>query len=334
VLALTRVHQDHADNSENTNVNTTNANAKCPTCLNSTLPLEELCKLSFEQLYKMDLKHKAPSIPQAGEILDKGGYLTRDAPITTLIIATILMLFLAFHNGRLLGKEAQAVLQAIATILADKDTLTTANLVASKVLDMAEVMIEEIQKAAKGLDAAMSMMLQTTEEADTTTERMARQAEHHFGDQGRMMETAKTAEATLSTLQEHTGQLEDLLVTISTQATISPLHLGAEPWPPLPSLHMPTPPPEVVVQHAAAEHNVVFDLTTPSAEDARDLTMDKLVQCANLAINKMGSTAAEKPNEMIFVAATKLARRGIQYRMMYCLDQDPTSEGVIPQTVL
>jgi hypothetical protein len=110
------------------------------------------------------------------------------------------MLFLAFHDGQLLGKEAQAVLQAIATILADKDTSTTANLVASKVLDMAEVMIEEIWKAAKGLDAAKSMMLQTTEEADTATERMARQAEHLFGDQGRMIEIAKTAEATLSTL--------------------------------------------------------------------------------------------------------------------------------------
>jgi hypothetical protein len=237
--------------SENTNVNTTNANAKRPTRLNSTLTLEELRKLSFEQLYEMDPKHKAPSIPQAREILDKGGYLTRDAPITTLIIATILMLFLAFHDGRLLGKEAQAVLRAIAIILADEDTSTTANLVASKVSDMAEVMMEEIRKATKGLDAATSTMLQTTEEADTATERMARQAEHLFGDQGRMMEIAETAEATLSTLQEHTGRLEDRLATISTQATIPPPHLGAESWPPLPSSHMPTPPPEVVVTRGA-----------------------------------------------------------------------------------
>jgi hypothetical protein len=263
----------------------------------------------------MDPKHKAPSIPQAREILDKGGYLTRDAPITTLIIATILMSFSAFHDGRLLGKEAQAVLRAIAIILADEDTSTTANLVASKVSDMAEVMMEEIRKATKGLDAATSTMLQTTEEADTATERMARQAEHLFGDQGRMMEIAETAEATLSTLQEHTGRLEDRLATISTQATISPPHLGAELWPPLPSSHMPTPPPEVVVRHAAAERNVVFDLTTPAAADARDLTEDELVQRANLAIDKMGSTAAEKPNEMIFVAATKLAHGGIRYRM-------------------
>jgi hypothetical protein len=72
---------------------------------------------------------------------------------------------------------------------------------------------------------------------------------------------------------------------------------------------MPTPPPEVVVCHEAAEQNVVFDLNTGAAADAKDLSKDELVQHANLAVNKMGNTT------MVFVAATKLSHGGIRYCM-------------------
>jgi hypothetical protein len=302
--------------SENTNVTTTNANAKRPTCANTTLTLEELCKLSFEQLCKLDTKNKATSVPQAREILDKGGYLARDAPVTTLIVATILMSFLAFHDGRLLGKEAQSVLRAIAMILADEDTSTTANLIASRVADMTEEMLEEMRKVTKGLDAATSTMLQTAEEADSATERMARQAEELFGDQGRMMDIAENVEATLSTLQEHTGRLEDRLRNLLSAQTVPPLpHLSHEAWPPLPSQPMPTPPPEVVVRHNAAERNVVFDLNMAAAADARNMSKDELVRRANVAVDKMGVTPVERPREMIFAAATKLTHGGIWYRV-------------------
>jgi hypothetical protein len=307
-------------------MNTTNANTRRQTRANSTITLEELRKLSFEQLCELDASSRSMSVPQAREILDKGGYLTRDAPITTLVIATVLMSFSAFHDGRLLGKEAQAVLRAMAHILADEDTSTTADLIASKVSDVTEAMLEEMRKATKGLDAATSTMLQTVEEMDTAAEKLvketdtatgkiARQAEELFGDQGRMMEITETAEATLSTLQENTGRLEERLATLHSQPTATPIHLSAESWPALPTQHMPTPPPEVTVRHSAAERNVVFDLSVNAAADAKDLNEDVLVQRANLAVDQMGSTATVKPRETIFVAATKLAHGGIRYRM-------------------
>jgi cell division septum initiation protein DivIVA len=307
---------------ENTPVNNTQNTAKRMTRANSALSLSELRKLSFEQLYEVATDSQTKDVNYAREVLDKGGYYVRDAPVTSLTIATLLMTFVAFNEDRPLNKGARTVLSSIAMMLANEDTSTTTGMIALKVTDMTEGMLEEVRKATERLDAATSTMLQTVEEADAAAERLAkeadavaeklgRQAEKLFGDQGRMMEITETAEATLSTLQEHTGRLEERLATFP--ASTHP-HLSPEAWPSLPTQQMPTPPPEVIIRHTAAERNVVFDLSPIAAADARDLNEEELVQRANLAVNKMGNTAG-KPHKMVFAAATKLAHGGIRYRM-------------------
>jgi hypothetical protein len=279
------------------------------TCASTTPNLDKLKKLTFEQLCELDTDPKCGDVTYAREILDKGGFYARDAPVTPLTIATLLMTFVAFNEGRTLVKNTQTILRSMAVVLANEDTTTVASLVALKVLDMAEGMLEEVRKATKQLDSAMSTMLQTTDDAHAATERMARQAEELFGDQGRMMDIAENAEATLSTLQEHTGRLEDRLGNLPITPT--PTHLSPDAWPRLPSPPLPTPPPEIMVRHTAAERNIVFDLNPAAAADAKELSEDELVRRANVAVDKMSATTKEKPREVVFAAATKLAHGGI-----------------------
>jgi hypothetical protein len=305
---------------ENTNEKTTNVETRRATRATTTASapsLDELKGMPFEELIKLGSSNKVTDLNTARELLHRYGYFARDAPVTPLILATLLMTFMVYNDKKMLANEAATILRSIAIMMANEDTENIAGLVATRVSDMAEEVLEEVRKATKKLDEATSAMLHTAEEADNATEKLARQAEQIIGDQGRMADIADSAEMTLSAIQESTGRLDAQLENIAKQPPPPPLssHLSQEAWPKLPSQMLPTPPPDIAVRHTEAARTVVFDLNSAAADDAKEMSEEEMVKRANIAVDKMGPAAGTKPKETLFAAATKLERGGVRYRM-------------------
>jgi hypothetical protein len=274
---------------------------------------------SFEDaLGGLESNLKLNTLEEARALLMQGQYIPSNCDnVTTSQLATTLLILLQDVSAKV-GKTHAAYLRAVALMLHHEDTTCTAQLIASKVTDMQELILQKLQSATESMTHATSAMTDATGTLDQQITTLARQEEV----------TRESVQDLAMAVQVMNGAADELMASsttpvehlaqVSSQAAAATATAPGAAHPPAPAPALPTAQAHATAQAKALadERNIILDLDGEAAVGVAKLSEQELVERANVAIDRMGIQAGDKPTQFAFAAAYKLEHGGIRYRMV------------------
>jgi hypothetical protein len=271
---------------------------------------------SFEDaLGALDSDPKLNTLEEARALLARAQYIPDDSTsVTTSQLATTLLILIQAIAVKA-GKTHVAHLRAVALMLHHEDTTCTAQLIASKVMDTQELILQQLQSATEKMNTAASALFDATNGLDQQMTTLARQDE-----------ATRESVQDLATAVNVMNNAADELLARSTDPATSASPTAQEPGPAAAPATSPSPAapltPVTAQAHATArakaqadERNIILDLDGEAVTGVAKLSEQELVERANVAIDRMSIQAGDKPEQFAFAAAFKLEHGGIRYRM-------------------
>jgi hypothetical protein len=267
---------------------------------------------SFEDALSLDPDPRVNTLEDARKALQTGLYIPPGTgDVTTSQLANTLLILIHSVTTTKLGRAYAELFRAVAIMLHDEDTNNTAQLIASKVLDMQEATLAQLKTVSDKVGLAASSVSDAAASLEERANVLARQSD--LANEC----TQDLAAATIS-INDAASELRS-----STENVIAPTanSTGAT-YASVTATQAPITPANAAPRYAAArakavadERNVILDLSGDAAKDTAKLSEKELVDRANVAVDRMGLQAADKPDAFAFIAASKLEHGGIRYRM-------------------
>jgi hypothetical protein len=248
---------------------------------------------------------------QARAALEKNLYIPPGVTdLTTSQLANTLLILIHSISVTKIGRTWADLLRAVAILLHHEDTSCTAQLIASKVLDMQEAALAQLKTVSDKVGLAASSVFDAAASLDDRANVLARQTD--------------VAQECTQHLAEAVESINDATCELKANAESTPAATAPGPGATYANVAAWTPPataqsnPRQAAARAKAmadERNVIVDLSGDAATEAAKLSEKELVDRANMAVDRMGLQATDKPEAFAFIAASKLEHGGVRYRM-------------------